>query len=97
MLRSVSPVSRFTSTGLLGKVAASTHSNTPHTTSSVLASISSVQCGVLNLAFVGRRTFASTSVRGADITLTVDGKEVTVPQGFSFFWVFEHIPSLDGF
>ena len=30
----------------------------------------------------GRRTFASTSARGADITLTVDGKEVTVPQGF---------------
>ena len=29
-----------------------------------------------------RRTFASTSARGADITLTVDGKEVTVPQGF---------------
>ncbi|KAJ3501427.1 hypothetical protein NLJ89_g9343 [Agrocybe chaxingu] len=28
-----------------------------------------------------RRTFASTSSRGADITLTVDGKEVTVPQG----------------
>ncbi|KAI0312436.1 NADH-ubiquinone oxidoreductase [Amylostereum chailletii] len=29
----------------------------------------------------GRRTFASTSARKADITLTVDGKEVTVPQG----------------
>ncbi|TFY62953.1 hypothetical protein EVJ58_g3543 [Rhodofomes roseus] len=29
----------------------------------------------------GRRTFASTSARQADITLTVDGKEVTVPQG----------------
>ncbi|EKM56635.1 uncharacterized protein PHACADRAFT_118474 [Phanerochaete carnosa HHB-10118-sp] len=29
----------------------------------------------------GRRTFASTSSRQADITLTVDGKEVTVPQG----------------
>ncbi|KIJ96589.1 hypothetical protein K443DRAFT_682211 [Laccaria amethystina LaAM-08-1] len=28
-----------------------------------------------------RRSFASTSARGADITLTVDGKEVTVPQG----------------
>ncbi|KAI0752754.1 NADH-ubiquinone oxidoreductase [Daedaleopsis nitida] len=28
-----------------------------------------------------RRTFASTSARHADITLTVDGKEVTVPQG----------------
>ncbi|ETW77526.1 hypothetical protein HETIRDRAFT_389115 [Heterobasidion irregulare TC 32-1] len=29
----------------------------------------------------GQRTFASTSARPADITLTVDGKEVTVPQG----------------
>lgn len=28
-----------------------------------------------------RRTFASSSARKADITLTVDGKEVTVPQG----------------
>lgn len=28
-----------------------------------------------------RRSFASTSSRPADITLTVDGKEVTVPQG----------------
>jgi hypothetical protein len=30
---------------------------------------------------LGRRTFASTSSLLADITLTVDGKEVTVPQG----------------
>lgn len=29
----------------------------------------------------GRRSFTSTSARKADITLTVDGKEVTVPQG----------------
>ncbi|KAF8586913.1 NADH-quinone oxidoreductase [Ramaria rubella] len=29
----------------------------------------------------GRRSFASSSARNADITLTVDGKEVTVPQG----------------
>ncbi|KZT00709.1 NADH-ubiquinone oxidoreductase [Laetiporus sulphureus 93-53] len=29
----------------------------------------------------GRRSFASTSAKQADITLTVDGKEVTVPQG----------------
>ena len=29
----------------------------------------------------GRRAIASTSARHADITLTVDGKEVTVPQG----------------
>ncbi|KAJ2935800.1 hypothetical protein H1R20_g1297, partial [Candolleomyces eurysporus] len=28
-----------------------------------------------------KRKFASTAARGADITLTVDGKEVTVPQG----------------
>ncbi|KAF8905933.1 NADH-quinone oxidoreductase [Gymnopilus junonius] len=58
MLRIVSSVSRPTSTGLLGKVAVTTH--TPHN---------------------GRRSFSSTSSRGADITLTVDGKEVTVPQG----------------
>lgn len=30
---------------------------------------------------LGRRTFSSTSSLLADITLTVDGKEVTVPQG----------------
>ncbi|QRW25983.1 NADH-ubiquinone oxidoreductase 78 kDa subunit [Rhizoctonia solani] len=30
---------------------------------------------------VARRTFASSSARRQDITLTVDGKEVTVPQG----------------
>ena len=30
---------------------------------------------------LGSRTFASTSSRQADITLTIDGKEVTVPQG----------------
>jgi hypothetical protein len=29
----------------------------------------------------GRQSFSSTSARKADITLTVDGKEVTVPQG----------------
>lgn len=29
----------------------------------------------------GRRSFASSSKRQADVTLTVDGKEVTVPQG----------------
>ncbi|PPQ68462.1 hypothetical protein CVT24_005559 [Panaeolus cyanescens] len=58
MLRLVSSVSRPSSTGLLGKVATSTHNS--HSS---------------------RRSFASTSSRGADITLTVDGKEVTVPQG----------------
>lgn len=43
--------------------------------------------------WLGRRTFASTSARGADITLTVDGKEVTVPQGLGFYrvpgWIYE--------
>ena len=38
----------------------------------------------------GRRTFTSTFARGApDITLTVDGKEVTVPQGLGGY-----IPSI---
>lgn len=32
-------------------------------------------------AMKGRRSFSSTSTRKADITLTVDGKEVSVPQG----------------
>ncbi|KAG8713213.1 hypothetical protein FRC08_013553 [Ceratobasidium sp. 394] len=32
-------------------------------------------------AQAARRTFASSSARRQDITLTVDGKEVTVPQG----------------
>jgi len=32
-------------------------------------------------ACLARRTFTSTSSLLADITLTVDGKEVTVPQG----------------
>ena len=43
---------------------------------------------------LGRRTFASTSARGADITLTVDGKEVTVPQGFYFYLFFIEIKTL---
>ncbi|TFK64653.1 NADH-ubiquinone oxidoreductase [Pluteus cervinus] len=58
MLRLVSTVSRPTSTGLLGKVVASSHTQ---------------NCT--------RRPFSSTSPKQADITLTVDGKEVTVPQG----------------
>jgi hypothetical protein len=37
--------------------------------------------------FVDRRNIASTSARQADITLTVDGKEVTVPQGSYFFYL----------
>ena len=32
-------------------------------------------------AMKGRRSFSLTSTRKADITLTVDGKEVSVPQG----------------
>ena len=32
-------------------------------------------------AVKGRRSFSSTSTRKADITLTVDGKKVSVPQG----------------
>lgn len=35
----------------------------------------------LLICYPGRRNIASTSARQADITLTVDGKEVTVPQG----------------
>ncbi|KAG9101658.1 hypothetical protein FS749_004858 [Ceratobasidium sp. UAMH 11750] len=34
-----------------------------------------------SLAQAARRTFASSPVRRQDITLTIDGKEVTVPQG----------------
>ena len=40
-----------------------------------------LQCGGLIYYSIAKRTFASTSARGADITLTVDGKEVTVPAG----------------
>lgn len=75
MLRIVSTVSRPTSTGLLGKVVTSTH--TPH--SSTWLSLCVHEHALY--PSVGRRSFASTSARGADITLTVDGKEVTVPQG----------------
>jgi hypothetical protein len=39
----------------------------------------------------GRQSFASTSARKADITLTVDGKEVTVPQGVTP--VLERVPT----
>ena len=92
MLRIVSPASRFTSTGLLGKVAASTH-NTPHT-SSVVSSVQCAVCWIWLFVVSGRRTFASTSARGADITLTVDGKEITVPQGF---WVFRVYLALGGY
>jgi len=79
MLRIVSSVLRPSSTGLLGKVAVSTHA--PHSSQYILKE-SGRSCWLkqrtLNL---GRRSFSSTSSRGADITLTVDGKEVTVPQG----------------
>lgn len=78
MLRLVSSVSRPTSTGLLGKVVASTHS--PHCSSSLQDSSRSIM-GSEHHFKPGRKSFSSTSSRGADITLTVDGKEVTVPQG----------------
>ena len=60
-------------------VVTSSHNTPPHTSSVVAFHL---VCCVLNMLVSGRRTFASTSARGADITLTVDGKEVTVPQGF---------------
>ncbi|KAH9934172.1 Ndufs1, NADH-ubiquinone oxidoreductase 75kD subunit (775) [Fomitopsis serialis] len=41
----------------------------------------SILAKVAPSTLTGRRTFASTSARQGDITLTVDGKEVTVPQG----------------
>ena len=39
----------------------------------------------------GRQSFSSTSARKADITLTVDGKEVSVPQGATP--VQQHVPT----
>ena len=39
----------------------------------------------------GRRSFSSSSARKADITLTVDGKEVAVPQGATP--VLQHVPT----
>ena len=42
-------------------------------------------------AMKGRRSFSSTSTRKADITLTVDGKEVSVPQGATL--VQQHVPT----
>ena len=56
----------------------------------------SATCTLFNCRFcsvcpypTGRRSFASSSSRQADITLTVDGKEVTVPQGqcIRLLWV----------
>nr|VWP02405.1 N/A [Ganoderma boninense] len=82
MLRLVSSASRPTSAGVLAKVAATPPSTRPGTT---LESYVSAGSGIKHLLYgchiAGRRTFASSSVRQADITLTVDGKEVTVPQG----------------
>ncbi|KAF6757977.1 NADH-ubiquinone oxidoreductase [Ephemerocybe angulata] len=49
--------------------------------SSVSRPTSAGRLGKLAVSAQAKRTFASTSARGADITLTVDGKEVTVPQG----------------
>jgi NADH dehydrogenase (ubiquinone) Fe-S protein 1 len=42
-------------------------------------------------AMKGRRSFSSTSTRKADITLSVDGKEVSVPQGATP--VQQHVPT----
>ncbi len=77
MLRLVSSVSRPSSTGLLGKVAVSTNPQPCSRRHSQKLDVSHISA-ILHLA---RRSFASTSSRPADITLTVDGKEVTVPQG----------------
>lgn len=36
---------------------------------------------------IGQRLFSTTIPRQADITLTVDGKEVTVPQGMLIYGI----------
>lgn len=46
---------------------------------------------IIYRVYAGDRLFSSSSSRQADITLTVDGKEVTVPQGLTtpcLIWVF---------
>jgi hypothetical protein len=75
MLRIVSSVSRPTSTGFFGKVANSCHS--PHYSACNMYFFRLL----LFMVLVGHRTISSSSARNAEITLTVDGKEVTVPQG----------------
>ncbi|TEB32920.1 NADH-quinone oxidoreductase [Coprinellus micaceus] len=49
--------------------------------SSVSRPTAAGRLGKLQATRAARRTFASTSSRSADVTLTIDGKEVTVPQG----------------
>ena len=77
MLRLVSSASKPSSAGVLAKVVAA-----PSSTRSSM--FSPIEHGLLikqRRLCLGRRSFASSSARQADITLTVDGKEVTVPQG----------------
>ena len=47
--------------------------------------------------FLDRRTIATSSARNAEITLTVDGKEVTVPQGTAQPLVFLQMVSIINF
>ena len=81
MLRLVSSASTPSSAGVLAKVAASPASTRPGASCS--PSPRPVFPPLTWALRTGRRTFASSSARQADITLTVDGKEVTVPQGAS--------------
>ena len=77
MLRIVLSASRPTTAGLLGKVASS--SSPPH--SAYRRARVFTDFPDLGSRPLDRRTISSSSSRQADITLTVDGKEVTVPQG----------------
>ena len=82
MLRLVSSASRPSSAGVLAKVAATPSSTRPGIPPSLFGSSELVPKWLRRpYLWLGRRTFASSSSRQADITLTVDGKEVTVPQG----------------
>ncbi|KAJ3522722.1 hypothetical protein NMY22_g11765 [Coprinellus aureogranulatus] len=49
--------------------------------SSVSRPTAAGRLGKLAVTNAAKRTFAATASRGADVTLTIDGKEVTVPQG----------------
>lgn len=86
MLRLVSSASKPASAGILTKVTAvssrsSRGGSLPiHTIVFSINSWSNDGCST----HIGRRTISSTSPRHADITLTVDGTEVTVPQGMTF-------------
>lgn len=77
MLRLVSSVSKPASTGRLATAICSS--------ASPASGMSRVRLHTHGRADdmrrAGRRKFSSTNARQADITLTVDGKEVTVPQG----------------